>query len=340
MNINIENLNQYVQRVSYTANYWLVRTMSGHYYRDFVEDGYIAIGHNEVPLDFIRHLNEEERLAIAELKGHITEHMLATINNPGHAAAQLLRFCRHINTGDIVIVPGYSCGDIAICRVTGEIYEEPSAGTAVSRCPFMKRIPVRVERIMKRRLLAPKAQLMFNSRHPVSDISAYAGYIDTAVLDYYNKGEETHMLLKIDTDEEVNASTFYNIQKLFELAEGFCRENGIEGTATDVILKVQMESKGTLRLISRNMKFIGVIGAIILLINGGGLKIEKEGFNLDLSTDGLFKNVSEFLDRRQDREIRESIKNSLDSLKIKTPDEYEKAVIELYRTQNEARERY
>ena len=204
----------------------------------------------------------------------------------------------------------------------------------------MKRIPVNVERVMRRRLLAPKAQLMFSSWHPVSDISAYAAYIDNAVHDYYKKGEETHMMLKINTEDDVDASTFYNIENLFKFAEGYCREYGIEGTASEVILKVQMESKGSLRFISKNAKFIGIVGALILLINGGGLKIENGSYSFDLSTDGVIKNVSEYLDRQQDREMRESIKNSLDSLKIKTPEDFEKAVIELYRTQNEARNRY
>lgn len=63
-------------------------------------------------------------------------------------------------------------------------------------------------------------------------------------------------------------------------------------------------------------------------------------FHLDLSTDGIFKNISEYLDRRTDREMRESIKNSMDSLKIDTPSDFQKAMIELYQTQNENRKEY
>ena len=314
--------------------------MSGQYFRDFIDGGYIAIGYNEITLDFLRNLNEDEKLAISELRGYIAEHLQSTISRPGHAAAQLIRFSRNIMPGDIIVVPGPSSGLIAIGRVAGSIYEAPDAGRGDDGCPFMKRITVNVERVMSRRLLAPKAQLMFSSWHPVSDISAYAAYIDNAVHDYYNKGEETHMMLKINTEADVDASTFYNIEKLFKLAECYCRENGIEGNASEVIMKVQMESKGSLRFISKNVRFIGIVGVLVLLINGGGLKIEKGNFSLDLSTDGVVKNVSEFLDRQQDRAIRESIKNSLDSLEIKTPEDFEKAVIELYRTQNDARDKY
>lgn len=80
--------------------------------------------------------------------------------------------------------------------------------------------------------------------------------------------------------------------------------------------------------------------AKLIFINGGGLKINYNGFNLDLSTDGLFKKYDEYMDRKVDRELRMSIKNSLDSLDIKTPEDYTKAVIELYKTQNANRNTY
>lgn len=46
------------------------------------------------------------------------------------------------------------------------------------------------------------------------------------------------------------------------------------------------------------------------------------------------------MDRKADRELIGSIKNSLDSLEIKTPEDFQKAVIELYQKHNEARDKY
>ncbi|MGM9733896.1 MAG: hypothetical protein ACI3YT_07250 [Prevotella sp.] len=63
-------------------------------------------------------------------------------------------------------------------------------------------------------------------------------------------------------------------------------------------------------------------------------------FQLDLSTNGLFKNYSEYLDRKVDRETRQSIKNALDTMRIDTPEDFKKAAIELYKKHNEAREKY
>ena len=78
----------------------------------------------------------------------------------------------------------------------------------------------------------------------------------------------------------------------------------------------------------------------ILFINGGGLKIHYGDLDIDLSTQGIFKSYSEYLDRKMDREMKESIKNSLDSLQIKTPKDFLKASIELYKVQSSKRKEY
>ena len=114
----------------------------------------------------------------------------------------------------------------------------------------MKRIDVDILKSTSRTVLPPKAQLMFNSRHPISDISEYAAYIDSTQFDFYNKDDETHIVLRIKTENEVDVSTFYEIQQLFVLAELFCKENNIEDSAKDVSMKVQMESPGLLHFIS------------------------------------------------------------------------------------------
>ena len=82
------------------------------------------------------------------------------------------------------------------------------------------------------------------------------------------------------------------------------------------------------------------MGIIVLLINGGGLEFNNKDFQFKLKTDGIIKNVSEFLDRKTDREMRDKIKDSLDSLQINTHDDFKKAMIEIYKTQNANRKAY
>lgn len=337
--MDISVLNEYVQTIGHTAHYWMVRTMGGQYYENFVSGRYIAVGPNDITLHEIIGYGQDGKKSHPALRKLVASRH-PDVARPGHIASQLYRFCNELQVGDIVVVPSYSSFEISVCRITGSVYEDVNTSGADGDCPFMKRIPVEIIKKVKRGSLPPKAQLMFNSRHPISDISEYATYIDGTCLDYYNKNDETHVVLKINTEDAVAASTFYNMQKLFEIAERFCRDNNMDGNASEVTMTVQMESPGALHFISKNKNFLAIVGLVILFINGGGLKIDYGQFHLDLSTDGIFKNISEYLDRRTDREMRESIKNSMDSLKIDTPADFQKAMIELYQTQNENRKKY
>lgn len=101
-----------------------------------------------------------------------------------------------------------------------------------------------------------------------------------------------------------------------------------------------MESPGNLHFISSNKLKIAIAALIILAINGGGFKLDYGDMHIDLSTDGFIKNLSEYLDRKTDRETKESIKNALDSLEINTPKAFKDAAVELYKAQNNARNKY
>lgn len=335
--MNIECLNKYVQKVGTTINYWMIRTMGGDYYDAFIDNDYIAIGYNDIPLQKITELPQDQKIAIRQLKGYIAEHH-QMIENPGHVASQLYRFCSVLEEGDILVLPGRNSFRMAVCCVAGPVYEVEREKQG--ECPFRKRIPVTTLRRTSRLSLAPKAQLMFNSRHPVSDISAYAHYIDNILHDFYDKGDEMHLVLKVNTPNDVSTSQFFAMERFIDLARQYCEENDVEVGNDDIVMKVQMESPGVIHYITKNKKLLCILAFGILFINGGGLKIDNGGFMLDLSTPGLFESVSEFMDRKTDREMRESMKSALDSLQIETPEDFQKAVIGLYNAQNEGRENY
>lgn len=338
METGIERINDYVLNVSHDIHYWMVRTMGGDFYQDFIKGGFIAIGYNEIPLKDIESINLEDQTAINQLRKKVNE--IYQPARPGHIVSQLLRFCRQINVGDVIVLPGHSSFEVSLCRVKGKVYEEHDIDNQLNECQFIKRIPIEVVRTTTRLALPPKAQLMFNSRHPISNIDDYATYIDNSMMDYYEKGDETHVVLKIDTDEEVSASSFFDFYNLMSITENFCKENNITGTARETAMKVQMESKGLLHFISSNKHYLALLALGILFINGGGLKIHYGDLDIDLSTQGIFKSYSEYLDRKMDREMKESIKESLDTLQIKTPDDFVKASIKLYEVQNSKRKEY
>lgn len=56
MSLEVSNINEYVQTVRQDNNYWMVRTMGGAYYEEFVQDKFITIGYNEILLREINSL--------------------------------------------------------------------------------------------------------------------------------------------------------------------------------------------------------------------------------------------------------------------------------------------
>ncbi len=338
METGIERINDYVLNVSHDIHYWMVRTMGGDFYQDFIKGDFIAIGYNEIPLKDIESINLEDQTAINQLRKKVNE--IYQPARPGHIVSQLLRFCKQINLGDVIVLPGHSSFEVSLCRVKGKVYEEHDIDNQLNECQFIKRIPIEVVRTTTRLALPPKAQLMFGSRHPISSIDDYATYIDNSMMDFYEKDQEVHLVLHVESERDISTSTFYGLQNIFEVVKCFCKENTIEYKEDDITIKVQMESPGLLHFISENQNILYFIGLVILLLNGGGLKIDNEIFKLHLHTDGLISKMSDFLDRRIDRKIKESIQKSLDKMKIKTPEDFKNAIATLLEKINDRRNNY
>ena len=60
---NAEKLLQDVKSIKDETNYWLVRTMGGDFYDEYVDKNFIAIGYNEIFVDDLTHLPQKERPA-------------------------------------------------------------------------------------------------------------------------------------------------------------------------------------------------------------------------------------------------------------------------------------
>lgn len=317
----------------------MMRTMGGDFYKEFVEDGFIAIGYNEITTEDLRTLPESDNLSKDVLATKLKDRN-ENINNTGYPASQILKFYREMKVGDFVVVPGRSSHYVSFGIITSEVYEvDDKYLHSADLCPFAKRRTVDWKKSTVKFKLNPSLQLMFNSRHIISGVDDYAQYIDSLLNDFYVKDDETHLVLRINTEDDINAGNFFAIYKIFNIVDKFCAECGIPENTASLVMKMQLESPGNIRLSSKHILVLGLVGLSILLINGGGLKINVEGFNFDLSTDGLIGKYNEYLDREVDRDLKESIKSSLDSLDMSTPQNMEYA-IKLLEELNKSREKY
>jgi len=315
----------------------MIRTMGGSYYGDFIKNDYVAIGYNEITLDYLQHLPESENEAKEQLKLKFKE-KYPNINNTGYPVAQVLRFTREIMIGDVVIIPSSSATHVAIGIITGDLYEEhnPMVNTE-NRCSFTKRRAVNWHYRGKRSMLPPNLQLMFTSRHILSDVTSYAKYVDSVINDFYFKDDIYNLVLKIRTQKDVSLDDFCDLKALSILIDDFCRIYGLS-TDGDLIMKIQMESPGWLKLSTHALKKILLFSLFMVTINGGGIEYDKEN-GLRIYTNGIFGAINEYLDRKADRELIKSAARALDSLQIKKPEDL-KPIIDVLNSKNEGRKKY
>jgi hypothetical protein len=319
--------------------YWMFRTMGGVFYREFAEDGFIAIGYNEITLDELKALPENEVLSIRMLSAYTEDRISEYKKAPYYPAYQLLRFYREMKVGDVVVIPGYDSQIMSFGVISGKPYEDDTKMYKDDFCQFKKRRMVEWKKTSSRDRLNPKLQLMFNSRHVVSNIDQYAPYVDSIMRDFYIKDDSLHLVLRINTDENIKAEQFFSLYRIFNIIDGYCRKFHLDASTKDIVMKIQMESPGDIRLSSKNKLIMFFVGVSFVFICGGGFKISFGNFNLNLSTPGVLEHFQNHLDRRVDREIKMSIKNQMDSLKIESPKDLE-AVIQLLHEQNSIRNSY
>lgn len=189
----------------------------------------------------------------------------------------------------------------------------------------------------RRSLLPPNLQLMFTSRHILSDVTNYASYVDSVINDFYVKDNIYNLVLRIRTQKDVSLDDFCDLKAISILIDNFCRIHNIPSDGS-LIMKIQMESPGWLKLSTRVLKKLLLFGLFSVAVNGGGIKYNKEK-GLDIHTDGLIGAINNYLDREADRELVKAAARAMDSLQIKKPEDLQ-PIIDILNAKNEGRDKY
>lgn len=98
------------------TNFWLVRTMSGYFYEEFIDEGYVALGWN-----YITQNTSFDDKNIKILKDDIKERY--GDKRPGVAVNKCIKFIETVKSGDYVLIPNAKSTEVTI-GILGEYYEE------------------------------------------------------------------------------------------------------------------------------------------------------------------------------------------------------------------------
>ncbi|MEN7549071.1 hypothetical protein AAG747_14205 [Rapidithrix thailandica] len=207
----IEELVSKVSEISRETEYWFVRTDSGKYFDTFTNNGFIGIGWNQITLDEL--LNSQKDV-VKEKIARIEELDPQDQNSKGNITAiynKLLNFI-NLRKGDIVIIPSHSSNYFAFGEVSDSLtYIE---NDNLADCEFRKRKKIRW--ITKKAIgdLDPTFHKIKISRHTISSVKDYSRYIDNVISNLYIKEDNTHFVLDIKTQREIN------VKSLLKLVEG------------------------------------------------------------------------------------------------------------------------
>ena len=330
---DIDHILKEVKTVQTKIGYWLVRTMGGDYYKEYTSNEYIAIGFNEISIADIKQANMYGKKASEQLKlmleaKRLTDKQLDDEKDPGYAANQMLNFYNKINVGDLIVIPGKNSDYVAIARVESEVYEEQNIPKLPDYCQFKKRRGIKVLKKLYRSRLNPKMLQMFSSHHIISDVSAYAEYIDSSVSDFYSKDDITYLVLRVKEEDNLRALDFGVMPSLIQLLEEFVEEYQIADIdVNDIKGKICVQSPGDILMFATSPGGLMLIGLFIYFLTGGKIELNREnGFKMEGGN--IFKAVGKFLDGRRERKFMKTLTESLKNMKIETPDDFTKIMEE------------
>lgn len=302
-------------------NYWLVRTNSGKFYENFIKGSYIGIGWNKIKAEdiFINFKKDKKSLKPIESIAEKVHELYPDTQQNKHLANQLAKFSTEIKQGDIVLIPSKNSDIITFGEVESDtIYtEEVSEKEIVCE----KRKEVKWLKRVSKASLDPYLYKLIYSHHTITNANEYATFIDRTINDFFVKNGEAHLILEVTTDKKINANDLFGLgNNLLNSIEDFNKVMNANLDSGNIEVKLNLNSPGKIELIGK-VKTIGVVALLIVLINGGGFTVGYQDFNVDLHTDGIIKNVIEYQNNHQERELKEALTKKLDNMKVLSPDE-------------------
>ena len=311
-------------------NYWFIRTQGGDFYKTFLDNSYIAIGYDSINLSLIQKAANDKsgKKYLAE----IIKKQFPDESKPGYIGNQLIDFSYNIKKGDVIIIPSESSSKISI----GEVLETPiyelKNSLGENDCPYLKRKKIKWLKLnLTFNQIDPKLFSIKYSQRTITRIhEEFHPYIDRIISPIYIKNDNAHLAINVERNEDFPAyDVFKTWTELLDLTEEFGNEEQIVINKKDINLKINVQSPGTIEFITYSVVGIIVLAILVTALIGAEYESNSRPFRFKFKSDGLIKKVSDFLDKKKDREFKENLTHKLKEMVIK-PEE----LIEIIKSTN------
>lgn len=326
----LEELARNAPQISESAKYWFIRTDGGKLYEAFRATNSIAIGYSLINIEFLKQLEDDGDGAREAVKQELKKHYPPQRGADGRVsdlsglhASQLLRFCKEIKRGDVVVVPSEKTERLAIGFIDDdEPYGEILTHAEQRFTDFNKRRKVRWVRGVDRLTINPNLFKLFLNQQTVVDATPYSNWIDSLLYQFFRKGDKYHYILRVSAKDHIRAQgLFRSFIELFDLAKEFASSEGVAIDFEDVETRINLNSPGDVELWKEGVTAIGLLAVLVIAINGGGFSWKGKDTEIGLKTEGFMKRLNEFLNDRKRRQLVDDARTKLAALNVETPEQ-------------------
>lgn len=300
-----------IPEVKEDQGFWFIRTNGGKTFDSFSEEGVIGISYPKIKLSSL--LDEKKKLKGDEEITSIVEKKYEDHQRPGLITSHIVRFFNEIKVGDYVFIPSKQTQLLRIGIVQkGQVKEEKiQVGKNNSQIYLLRK--VKWLKLVQRVTLNPSILSIVYSHQTICDASEYASDFLNGLYDFYKFGDNYNIVLKVKKESDISILDFSNlIGNTLESVKEFT--DSTSDQMKEVSLKTNINSPGLISWVTENQNFaLSIFGMFVLILCGGKLEVGKFKIGVDAS---LLRQLSDFLDRRQQRKARDVMIQSAKNLQI------------------------
>ena len=283
--------------VSDNTNFWLIRTMKGYFYDEFINQNYVALGWN-----FVTQNTSFDKMNIEILKDQIKERY--EDKRPGVAINKCIRFIEEVKSGDYVLIPNSGSSEVTI-GILGEYYEEEfdyleelSTIKKIEnkefeigniKCPYRKRRKMKKLLTISSERLGYKILKGISSYHGISDMNEYDVDILNCLYNCYTYKGNMMYSLNIAKKEPIKARELSKL--MYGITELFC--NLTEEDLVTVTINLNSPGKVTVVLKEGYNKLkkgaIPLLAIYLFVFGGSGFGFEFPGL-----AKGIINTIEEY----------------------------------------------
>lgn len=212
----IDELVKQVAEISNETDYWFVRTDYGQYFETYVDNGFIAIGWNNITLEELQNPNLVDKIRNKLIISENLDESLPKTKGIVTGIINKLKSFIDLKKGDVIIIPSRNSSRYAfgIVQETQIFIDNEQSND----CEYYKRKKINWVTTKSMSQLDPNFYKMRFTQHSISKIDDYSVYIDNVINSLYIKNDNAHFVIDIKTQKDINVisliSLIDNIQLL------------------------------------------------------------------------------------------------------------------------------